>query len=279
MNQANAAKFADLHIHTHYSDSTLSPQEVVQEAIQNKLSCIAITDHDTVDGIAPTRQAAEAVGLEVISGVELSSEIHDKDVHLLGYCFNEQYSPLLEALGQFQKARVERIRQIIEKLKQLGTDNISLEEVCSLTKSMAVGRPHLATVLKEKKWVNDIPQAFEKYLGENGPAYVGKFKISPAEAVALIRQSGGVAVLAHPMFTNKDEIIPSLVKAGLGGIEVYYPNCSDAVIQYYEGLAKKHNLIMTGGSDGHGKAKSNTYIGKRRVPYEIVEQLKERAGK
>jgi predicted metal-dependent phosphoesterase TrpH len=273
------AKFADLHIHTYYSDSTASPQEVIDEARQVELSCIAITDHDTVDGIMPTRQAGEAVGIEVISGIELSSEIHDKDVHVLGYCFKEQNSPLVQELGKFQQARVDRIRQMIEKLKGLGIDNISLEEVCSLTKSMSVGRPHLAKVLKDKKWVSGIPQAFEKYLGEEAPAYVAKFKISPAEAVALIRESGGVAVLAHPMFTNKDEIIPSLVKAGLGGLEVYYPNCEDSTIRYYEGLAKKHNLLTTGGSDAHGKAKTNTYIGKRRIPYEIVEQLKQRAQK
>ena len=166
---------------------------------------------------------------------------------------------------------------MIEKLKTLGIDNITLEEVCSLTKSKSVGRPHLAAVLKEKKWVGDISQAFQKYLGEDAPAYVGKFKISPEEAVALIRNSGGVAVMAHPMFTNKDEIIPSLVRAGMGGIEVYYPNCAETTIQHYEGIAKKHDLVMTGGSDAHGKAKTNTYIGKRRIPYEFVEQLKQRA--
>jgi predicted metal-dependent phosphoesterase TrpH len=271
-------RFADLHIHTYYSDSTSSPQEVVQEALQNKLSCIAITDHDTVDGIAPTRKVAEAVGLEVITGIELSSEIHGKDVHILGYCFHEE-SPLVNELVLFQEAREERIRQMIEKLKGLGVDNITFEEVSCLTKSRSVGRPHLAAVLKEKKWVHDIGQAFTKYLAEDAPAYVAKYKISPADAVELIRKSGGVAVMAHPMFTNKDEIIPSLVKAGLGGIEVYYPNCSEAVLAYYEGIARKHDLVATGGSDAHGKAKTNTYIGKKRIPYEVVEQLKERAKK
>ena len=196
----------------------------------------------------------------------------------MGYCFDETKGALVEVLAKFQKARVERIRQMIEKLKGLGVDNISLEEVCSLTK-LSVGRPHLAAVMKEKEWVNDIPQAFKKYLAEDAPAYVAKFKIAPTEAIALIRESGGVAVMAHPMFTNKDEIIPALVKAGLGGIEVYYPNCSEAIIQFYEGIAQKHNLVMTGGSDAHGKAKNNTYIGKRRIPYEYVEQLKERAAK
>jgi 3',5'-nucleoside bisphosphate phosphatase len=270
---------ADLHIHTYYSDSTSSPQEVVQEALQNKLSCIAITDHDTIDGLAPTRQEAQSSsGLEVLAGVELSSEMDGKDIHILGYCFDEE-GPLVKALTKFQHARVERIREMIEKLKGLGIDNITLEEVCSLTKSMAVGRPHLAAVLKEKKWVSGIGQAFEKYLSEDAPAYVAKFKISPVEAIELIRNSGGVAVMAHPMLTNKDEIIPSLVRAGLGGIEVYYPNCSPPLTAYYEGIAQKHNLIMTGGSDAHGKAKSYTYIGKKQIPYETVEQLKARAQK
>lgn len=266
--------FADLHIHTHYSDSTSSPEEVVQEASEAGLTCIAITDHDTLEGIAPTKKSAAVHGLEVLTGVELSTEVGGKDVHLLGYCFDVQDSQLNQLIQQAQQGRMERLKLMIDKLKGLGVNNIQFPEVEALTKSKSVGRPHLATVLKDKGWVADIPQAFEKYLGEHAPAYVPKYKISPGEGIRLIRQAGGVAVLAHPMVTNRDELIPGLVEAGLQGIEAYYPNCPPVAIAYYEKLAKKYKLLMTGGSDAHGKAKSNTYIGKTRIPYELVEKLK-----
>ena len=267
-------RFADLHIHTFYSDSTSSPEEVAQEAFAAGVNCIAITDHDTIDGFAPTLEAAREHNLEVISGIELSSEIDGKDVHILGYCFDPKSPQLLEIITKAQDERIERIKKMIAKLEKLGVNNIAFEEVRVLVKSKSLGRPHLATILKQKGWVGDIAQAFEKYLGEHAPAYVPKYKLSPPEAIALIRGAGGVAVLAHPMVTNKDELIPSLVEGGLQGLEVYYPNYPAAALEYYEKLAKKYKLLMTGGSDAHGKAKSNTYIGKIKIPYELVEQLK-----
>lgn len=267
-------KFADLHIHTYYSDGTFSPEEVVQAAVRVGLACISITDHDTVEGIGPTRQAATDVNVEVISGIELSSEINGKDVHVLGYCINEKHPALVDTIQKAQTSRVERIHMMIEKLKQMGVDNIQFEEVSQLTQSKSLGRPHLATILKQKGWVADISEAFTKYLGEGCPAYVPKYKLTPYEAIALIRKIGGVAVLAHPMITNRDELIHRLVESGLQGLEVYYPNCPAVTCEYYAKLAKKYNLIMTGGSDAHGKAKDNTFIGKTRIPYEYVEQLK-----
>ncbi len=267
-------KSADLHIHTFYSDGTSSPQEIVQAALQAGLNCISITDHDALDGIAPTRVAAQGYDLEIISGIELSTEINGKDIHILGYLFDEKSPLLLAAIHQAQEARVERIKIMIEKLKGLGVKDIQWEEVCRLTQSKAVGRPHLAAVLKEKGFVKDIAQAFDKYLGEDCPAYVPKFKQTPYEAIELIRKSQGVAVMAHPMSTNKDELIRSFADSGLQGLEVYYPNCPDVVINYYAKLAKKYQLIPTGGSDYHGKAKPNTFMGKARVPYAVVEELK-----
>ena len=268
-------KFADLHIHTHYSDSTLSPQEVVEEAHRLKIACIAITDHDTIDGIGPTQIAAKSFDIEVIPAIELSSEIQGKDVHILGYFIDCSHSLLKEELTKMQAARVERIKKMIQKLKAQGIDNIDFAQDFGDTRSYSLGRPHLAMVLKQKGWVSSISEAFEKYLGEGCPAYVGKWKISPYEAIALIRKSAGLAVLAHPMVTNRDELIPGFVEAGLRGIEVYYPNYSKTTIDYYKGIAKKHKLITTGGSDAHGKAKSNTTIGKVRIPYTTVETMKE----
>jgi len=268
-------KFADLHIHTHYSDSTSSPQEVVEESLRSGLSCIAITDHDTLEGIMPAQEAAQAYDLEIIPGVELSADADGSDLHILGYYMDLQSGPLLAMLKQAQTTRVCRIQEMISKLKPLGVDDIELNEVRALTQSDSVGRLHLATILKEKGFVSNLREAFDKYLGEDSPAYVPKHKISPVEAIRLIRQSGGIAVLAHPMVTNKDELIPHLAEAGLQGLEIYYPNYPEVTRSYYQGLADKYHLIVTGGSDAHGKGKTNTFIGKVKLPYECVEKMKQ----
>jgi len=266
--------FADLHIHSHFSDSTLSPRDIVRLALEAHLAAVAITDHDTTDAIPEARLAAEGLPLEVIAGVELSAEIHEKDVHMLGYFLDCDNAVLKKELEKMRHVRLERIEAMVKKLETQGIDNLQAQEVFDLAKSDAVGRMHLATALKQKGAVSSISEAFEKYIGEDCPAYVKKFKISPYDAIALIRQAGGVAVLAHPMVTGKDELLPSLVEAGLGGMEVYYPNCSQAIVHFYEGLARKYRLVATGGSDAHGEAKTNTFIGKVRLPYEKVEELK-----
>ena len=265
---------ADLHIHTFYSDSTSSPQEVVDEAIKAELGCIAITDHDIVEGVIPTIEAAKGHALEVVPGIELSSEFENCDIHILGYFINYQEGAMIEKIGLFLEARVQRMKQMIMNLKKVGVNNIEFEEVAALTKSRAVGRAHLATLLVQKGWVSSFKSAFEKYLGPGCPGYASKYKQTPFEAIELIRASGGVAVMAHPMLTQKDELIPRFAAAGLKGLEVYYPNCMSNVTEFYERIAKKNNLIATGGSDAHGKAKSYTYIGKKTVPMEVVEQLR-----
>jgi len=268
-------RLADLHIHTHFSDGTSSPQEVIEQAHEHGLSCISITDHDTIDGIRPTAEAAGTYGIEVIPGIELSSEINGKDIHMLGYLFDCENREFIDRVKYIQNARIGRMREMVEKLKGMGIDNITTEEVCGLAQSDSVGRPHLATILQEKGWVPNHQAAFNKYLADGAPAFVSKFKQTPYEAIDLIRKAGGVAVLAHPMLTGVDELIPSLVEAGLGGLEVYYPNNTDHVIRFYEGLAKKYNLAATGGSDAHGSVKKHTHIGKMNIPYDLVEKLKD----
>jgi 3',5'-nucleoside bisphosphate phosphatase len=266
---------ADLHIHTYFSDSTSSPQEVVDDALKAGLACIAITDHDIVEGVSPTIEAACSHDLEVVPGIELSSEIENCDIHILGYFIDYQKGPLFEKIDVFLDARMERMKTMILNLKGVGVNNIEFEEVCALTKSRAVGRAHLAVLLQQKGWVSNIKSAFEKYLGPGCPGYAPKYKQTPFEAIELIRSSGGVAVMAHPMLTQKDELIPRFAAAGLKGLEVYYPNCMDTVTQFYERIAQKNNLIATGGSDAHGKAKSYTYVGKKTVPLDVVEQLRQ----
>ena len=270
----NNPPFADLHIHTHYSDSSSSPQEVINDALKAGLSCIAITDHDTIDVIVPVQEIATPE-LEIVPGIELSSEIQGKDIHILGYFFDIANGPLVERLTAIQLSRIERMKKMIMKLKDMGIKNIELEEVCALTRSRSVGRPHLAAVLKEKGWIGSLNEAFDRFIGEGGPAYYTKYDQSPYEAIKLIKNAGGLAVMAHPMLTQKDELIKSFVEAGLDGLEVYYPNCSDATIEFYFNLAQKHQLLMTGGSDAHGAAKVYTHVGKTKIPYELVEKMKE----
>ncbi len=226
-------------------------------------------------------KAAQAAGadwgIEVIAGIELSTQVQGKDIHILGYFMDLGNSLLVQKLEEFRRTRFARIEAMIENLKKQGIDNLSFEDIKMQAKTDALGRPHLAAALVEKGWAVNSWQAFEKFIGDMCPAYVPKHTQSPKEAIALIRQAGGVAVMAHPMVTNRDELIAGFVDDGLGGIEVYYPNCPDAAIFYYEGLARKYKLCMTGGSDAHGKNKTNTWIGKRRIPCELVEQLRVRA--
>jgi len=268
------SQFADLHIHTYFSDSTSSPEEVVEHAKEQGLSAIAITDHDIVDGIVPAMEAAKKYDIEVIPGVELSSEINGRDVHVLGYFIDYTDTHLVKILKSMQGTRVERMKKMIEKLKSFGIEGIELEEVCALTNADAVGRPHLAAIMIKKGVVKNTREAFDQYLANEAPAYVSKYDQTPFDAIALIKKSGGVAVLAHPMVTGVDELIPQMVKAGLGGIEVYYPNNTNSVTAFYEKIAKKHDLAMTGGSDAHGDAKKHTFVGKLKIPYALVEKLK-----
>ena len=272
-------KFADLHIHTYFSDSQLSPQQVVQEASQHEINCIAITDHDTFEGISPTQTAAKTFDVEVLPGIELSTEVNNSDIHILGYFLDGLSEEIQDKVYQFQEVRLLRVKKIIHKLTKLGINNITFEEVCALSQSNAVGRAHIARLLLEKGWVSNMYEAFNKFIGESCPAYVPKFKQSPQEAINLIHNSNGIAIFAHPMITNKDELIPHFVKAGLDGLEILYPYNSQSVVDYYLGIARKHNLVITGGSDAHGANKESTHIGFIKVPYKHVEELKARQRK
>ncbi len=271
------AKIADLHIHTHFSDSTSTPREVIEKAHAHGIQCVAITDHDIVDGVEPAIHAGQELDVEVIPGIELSTQINNKDVHILGYFLDISNQHFLRKLQTIQASRVERMRDMIDKLAELGVGPITFEEVAELTEGDAIGRPHLATILVKYGHVRNIRQAFDRYLADGQPAFVPKAKLSPFEGIELIRSCGGVPVLAHPMFTLVDELIPQFAEAGLEGLEAHYPNCGTKTIAYYAKLAAKYNLIATGGSDDHGEAKKNTYLGKMTVPYEVVEQLKERS--
>lgn len=268
------SRVADLHIHTFYSDSTSSPQEVVLQAKESQIDCIAITDHDTIDGILPTIDCARQYDIEIISGIELSAQIQGKDVHILGYFFDINNEKLLKHIKHFQQVRLERMKEMINKLQSFDIP-ITYEDVLEQTSAKSLGRPHLAQILVSKKVVPSLGKAFDKYLAEGAKAYVPKFQQSPHDAIDLIHQAGGLAVLAHPMITKIDQHINELAEIGLDGIEVFYPNCSTAVQSSYEKIADKYGLLKTGGSDAHGDAKKHTYIGKQTIDYVYVEHMKE----
>lgn len=272
-------RFVDLHLHTFYSDGSDSPQQIVDKAKAAGLVCISITDHDTVEGVLPTQEIAQQSNLEVISGVELSTTVNGREVHLLGYLFDSNHPPLAEYLVSVRHKRVERIGLMVNKLNELGHHNIHLDEVLQEASSASVGRPHLASVMIKKGIVSGFQQAFDRYLADNAPGYVKGFKLDTYDAIRMIRAAGGVAVLAHPMVTLVDELILNMKEAGLGGIEVFYPNVSDNITHFYSKLAAKYNLVMTGGSDAHGDRVRHTTIGKVKVDYEVVEKLKAARGR
>ncbi len=265
-------KFADLHLHTYYSDGTFSPAELIQRAKGVDLSCIAITDHDTVDAL-PEAFRLKPKGLEIISGIELSCDLENREVHILGYLIDYKNDELLAKLDKISKYRIERVHLIVDKLRQMKVD-ITANEVLSLSRLGTVGRLHIARVLLEKKIISNIREAFVRFIGEDGPAYVANFRLNVKEAINTIIKFGGVPVLAHPYTLANDDVISTFVDYGLKGLEVYYPEHSQYQEQHYGLLAEHLGLIATGGSDCHGQLKENIKVGSVRIPYEIVEKLK-----
>lgn len=269
-------KYADLHIHTNKSDSTFSPLEVVRYAVQCGLSAIAITDHDSVEAIAPVVDIAGQYNIEVIPGVELSTDANGEEVHILGYYIDYNQKWFLRKMELLRKHRFFRAQKIIKKLNSLGID-ISLEEVLSVSGEGAVGRLHIAKALQQKGYIRSIPEAFDRFIGKGGPAYVRKYRITPEEAIGMIKKLGGVPVLAHPQIMGQDVWIPRMVRDGLEGIEVYHSDHDKEGEVHYLELARKYDLLITGGSDCHGKGKGKVLLGTIKVPYELVEKLKSRA--
>jgi len=268
-------KFVDLHLHTNFSDSTISVSELVKKSTDAGLSAIAVTDHDCIDGIEPTIKEAEKFNLEVIPGIELTAEINGKEIHILGYFIDYHDSKLVEKLEKMKKIRKKRIFDMVDKLKEQGVDNIEPSEVLDLSGMGTAGRAHLAIILKKKGWVSSFSEAFQKYIGDNCPAYVGKFKMTPQEAIKTVLDAKGIPVLAHPHNPGGDGLIADFASAGLEGLEVYYPGYSKSQIQHYKSLADKFGLLLTGGSDYHGDIKVGVVLGKPEVPYELVQKLKQ----
>ena len=243
----------DLHSHTTVSDGVLSPEELVDRAAVKDLHFLAITDHDATDGLARAIERSKLhPSLTVIPGVELSADVNEGEVHILGYLDDYQDPGFQEEMKKFRDGRVGRARKMVEKLNGLGLE-VEWERVKEIAGEGAVGRPHVAQALVERGQVESVQEAFDLYIGRDRPAYVGREKVTPRDAIGLIRSVGGKAVLAHPSFTrNVETLLPEMKAEGLAGIEVYYARYKPELIARLKRLSDKHGLIPCGGSDYHG---------------------------
>jgi len=265
----------DLHVHSTASDGRLSPKELVTMAVDVGLNVIAITDHDSVEGVAPALIAAQNFPqLKVISGVEVSTDVPHGEVHILGYFIDYRDPELLETLERLRGSRRVRAQKMLAKLSALGID-IEWERVQEIAGVGSIGRPHIAQAMLERGFVESPKEAFVKYIGREGPAYAGREKMTPSEAVELIVKANGLPVLAHPAEIDKlEELIPLLQKVGLVGIEAYYNNYSAKLVKNLASLAHKYGLVASGGSDYHGmEGTSETTLGGVAIPYECVDKL------
>jgi hypothetical protein len=267
--------FVDLHLHSTCSDGTYSPEEVVAHAQRHGLSALALTDHDTVEGCLPAAAVCRPAGLEFIAGTELTAEQESNELHVLGYFIDIGHSRLLAELAKFQVVRQNRIREMADRLNTLGVP-LRAETVFALANCRSPGRPHVARALVQEGFCADLDEAFERFLKKGKPAWVPKFKMSATEAIGLVHEAGGLAVLAHPGLNRTDEAIPALVEAGLDGLECFHTKHSTAMSEHYLQIADAHRLLVTGGSDCHGLSKGKPLIGTIKLPYTHVEAMKER---
>jgi len=263
----------DLHIHTTFSDGDMTPEEMVADAQKAGLAGIAITDHDEVEGVRAAREVAGSDFI-VVPGVELSTSDGKNDIHILGYLIDIDSSELRKYLDIFRDARLNRGIHMVERLREMGVD-IEVDSVLQIAGGGAVGRPHIAAALLQNGCVDSTEDAFRKYIGFNSPAYVQKYQLKPSDAFRLIRDAGGVGVMAHPATTRKDELITEFIGCGMRGIEVYHPKHSESEAARYKRLAEKLGLVVTGGSDSHGRRNARLHVGARTVPVATVDQLEQ----
>jgi predicted metal-dependent phosphoesterase TrpH len=266
---------ADLHTHTTYSDGLLTPVQLIARAREQGLAAIAITDHDSVEGL-PLAMPAAGGALELIPGVEISTSADGMDLHILGLYVDPDHPELRERLARFHDERLRRVESILARLADLGV-GVSLDTVLALAGPGVVGRPHVAEAMVRSGHVADLDEAFRRYLGSQGIAFVSRPSFRPAEAISLIHAAGGVSVLAHPGASLSDLVVERLADLGLRALEVWHPQHGVSTVRRYRALARQLNLLETGGSDFHGPDRG-TELGGVSVPLSVVVALKDAAG-
>ncbi|RED65900.1 PHP domain-containing protein [Cohnella lupini] len=276
---------ADLHTHTLASDGMFSPADNVRMAKEAGLAAVAITDHDTVAGITEALAAGITYGIIVVPGVEISTAAGGRDIHILGYGFSPGDELLNKRLASLRDVRNRRNEEILSLLVGLGLRITSGEVEIAAGKSMrgdgSVGRPHIAQVLVDKGYVTDIKSAFDRYLGEGKPAYPIPKRVSPEEAIAWIRDAGGIAVIAHPGLYSDDSLVQSILEAGADGLEAFHSDHDSEMELRYSEMARSRGKLVTGGSDFHGTKDGVAFhgeIGNRTVDASIVDKLMRRSG-
>jgi predicted metal-dependent phosphoesterase TrpH len=262
----------DLHIHTDHSDGTDPVTDVLKRAAEQELAGISIADHDSTGAQAEAATLAAEYGLDYLTGLELSVTDGENDIHLLAYGFDPDHEQLVTSLKLFRQVRRERAIGMAEKLADLGHP-IDIAKILASVPSGAVGRPHLARELVVTGAVSHIKQAFDQYLALGQPAYLPKFKLSPAEGIALTRSVGGVPVLAHPAAYPFAIELEALVELGLAGIETTYPGWDNETTAHWRAEARKYDLIETGGSDYHGSHRPSVPVGAATISREMFERL------
>ncbi|MFN0151472.1 MAG: PHP domain-containing protein [bacterium] len=272
---------ADLHLHTSCSDGAHTPEAVVLLAKQKGLGGIALTDHDTVGGLAEARAASDRAGLVFVNGIEMTCRCEGRDIHILGYFFDESNEQLRASLTRFRERREERGREMVAKLNALGVE-ISFADVTKISGAAPVGRPHVARVLVASGAVKSVDDAFRRYLHDDGPAFAPASTLSAADAIALIRAAGGIASIAHPVLyrgrPTAETLVQVLADEGVSALEVWHPKHGPDDTQRLVDLAKKYRLVETGGSDFHALAYGTVAPGDAGVSLEAVERLRALAG-
>lgn len=282
MNNLQARAVVDLHLHTIYSDGLFTPEELVIKAQQLGFAAIAITDHDSVEGVKRAKEQGKRLGVEVVPGAEFSCNVNGTDVHILGYYFDYQDTRVVDFFTKVREFRQKRAERMVDKINELagGRWRVSFERVKEIAGAGAVGRPHVAQALVEAGGVTSIAEAFEKYIGYDGPAYFPKMRLMPAAIIELIHRAGGQTVIAHPATYGNDGVVYQVIAAGIDGIEVWHPEHNRQAVDRYLEIAQKNGLLVTGGSDCHGGRKfGKVYLGDVRVPYQYLMALKRRVKK
>ena len=275
-------RIVDLHVHSTESDGTLTPEDLVAEAKKAELAAFALTDHDTCQGVCKAMPLAASAGIELIPGIELSTDYHGKEVHIVGLYIDIENEQLLKKTAEYRKCRSERNALMVEALRKEGL-SITMEELVAENPDCVITRANIARFLYEHGQIKSVREAFDRYIGDHCKCYVGRLKVASTDAVRLIKEAGGTAILAHPLLyglsnTNLQKMIDALKPVGLDGLEAIYSTYTTGEEQQMKRLARENGLLISGGSDFHGSNKPDIALGRGRghlyIPYSVLETIK-----